>query len=79
MCVGGFGWVQDNGVTGFKLKKSMKFEKMFTAFCTRKGVDRQSTRFLFDGERLQGDQTPADLDMEDNEIVEAFVQMLGGR
>ena len=30
------------------------------AFCQRQGMSQQGVRFLFDGERLNGNQTPAE-------------------
>ena len=48
--------------------RKIKFDKMFTAFCSKRGTDKASTKFLFDGARLIGTQTPADLDMEDDDV-----------
>jgi small ubiquitin-related modifier len=33
---------------------------------------------MFDGERIQGGQTPADLDMEDGDSIDVMIQQLGG-
>lgn len=35
-------------------------------------------RFLYDGGRLRGWQTPAELDMEDGDEVDFFTELLGG-
>ena len=37
------------------------------AFCNRNGVAMNSVRFLFDGNRVNPSQTPADLEMEDGD------------
>ena len=71
--------MQDNAEVHFKVKKSIKFDKLFTAFCTKRGTDKASTKFLFDGARLNGEQTPADMDMEDDDVIEAFLEQVGGR
>ncbi len=40
--------------------------------------DLDSVRFLFDGQRLNPQQTPADLEMEDEDEIDAMVQQTGG-
>ena len=62
----------------FKVKKSTKFEKIFQAYADRVGKPSGSIRFVFDGNRLNNDQTPADLGMEDNDHIDAMVQQTGG-
>ncbi len=39
------------------------------AYCTRQGVQFSSLRFLFDGNRLQPEQCPRDVDLEDNDVI----------
>lgn len=56
----------------FKVKKSTKLEKVFNAYSTRKGVAPQSLRFLFDGQRVGGHQTPQDLDMDDGDQLDCM-------
>lgn len=34
---------------------------------------RRKAKFLFDGSRVKHDQTPADLDMEDGDVIEVWV------
>lgn len=34
---------------------------------------RWRAKFLFDGSRVTHDQTPADLDMEDGDVIEVWV------
>ena len=48
------------------------------AFCNRNGISPRSVRFLFDGERINPNQTPADLDMEDNDVIDVMVEQQGG-
>ena len=38
---------------------------------------RESVRFLFDGERINERQTPQDLDMEDNDVIDVMVEQVG--
>ena len=58
--------------TFFKVKKTTKLDKVFNAYSTRKGVAATSLRFLFDGSRVRGDQTPADIDMEVGDQLDCF-------
>lgn len=45
--------------------------QLMTAFSNRQGVAMNSVRFLFDGNRINGSQTPKDLEMEDGGAHEA--------
>ena len=56
----------------FKVKTTTKLQKLFDTYALRKGIDVGSLRFLLDGERLRGDQTPADVDMEDGDQIDVF-------
>ena len=64
--------------TFFKVKKTTKLDKVFNAYSTRKGVAATSLRFLFDGSRVRGDQTPADIDMEDGDQLDCMLEQQGG-
>mmetsp|Transcript_9556 Transcript_9556/g.12983 ORF Transcript_9556/g.12983 Transcript_9556/m.12983 type:complete len:104 (+) Transcript_9556:149-460(+) len=69
---------QDGHEVQFKVKPSTKFEKIFSAFCERRSIAKDGIRFLFDGVRLNGTQTPGEMNMEDNDIIDALVTQLGG-
>ncbi|EDO18974.1 hypothetical protein Kpol_2002p45 [Vanderwaltozyma polyspora DSM 70294] len=62
----------------FKIKRTTPLKRLMEAFAKRQGKDVDSLRFLYDGVRLQSDQTPDDLDMEDNDIIEAHREQIGG-
>jgi small ubiquitin-related modifier len=51
---------------------------MVTAFCTRKGLDERTVRFVFDGQRLAEQSTPADMDMQNDDVIDVVVEQLGG-
>lgn len=40
-------------------------------YCQRQGKSFDSTRFLYDGQRLHPDSTAEEMDMEDNTIIDA--------
>ena len=44
--------------TFFKVKLTTKLDKVFNAYSTRKGVRATDLRFLYDGQRVRGDETP---------------------
>ncbi|KAK0111207.1 hypothetical protein ONS95_001582 [Cadophora gregata] len=48
------------------------------AFCERQGLDLSSVRFLYDGQRLQDDQTPAAVEMQDGNCIQVFLYQTGG-
>jgi hypothetical protein len=48
----------NNNEVFFKIKRTTKLEKLMGAFCERQGKSQSSVRFLFDGTRVQGTDTP---------------------
>ncbi len=52
--------------------------KVFTTYASRKGVDMASLRFLLDGERIGGDQTPKLLELEDQDQIDVVLEQVGG-
>lgn len=48
----------NNNEVFFKIKRSTKLEKLMNAFCERQGKDVRTVRFLFDGQRVTGQDTP---------------------
>jgi small ubiquitin-related modifier len=53
-------------------------EKVFNAYAQRKGVQVTSLRFLLDGERIIGEQTPKMLELEDGDQIDAVLEQVGG-
>lgn len=62
----------------FRVKTKTKFEKIISAYCQKKGLDSKALRFVHEGTRIHGQQTPEELGMEDNEVIDAIVEQLGG-
>jgi len=69
---------QDGGEVFFKIKKSTQLRKLMDAYCDRQAISPNSIRFLYDGQRVREEQTPQELDMEDNDIIDAVLQQTGG-
>lgn len=68
----------DGSVVHFKIKKNTPLKKLMQAYCDRQGFQRNTIRFTFDGGHVGEDQTPSDLDMEDDDTIEVFQQQTGG-
>merc|ERR1711918_160155 len=64
--------------TVFKLKRTTALRKMMDAYCSREGLPTDGVRFLFEGERLNRDQTPSALSMEDGDVIDALIEQTGG-
>ena len=52
--------------------------KVFDSFLQRSGLGPNTRKFFFDGKRITNEDTPASLEMEDNDIIDAFLEMGGG-
>ena len=48
------------------------------AYCSKKGVEAGSFRFVFDGNRICPQAWPGELGMEDDDVIDAFSEQLGG-
>lgn len=62
----------------FKIKRSTPMKRLMEAFCKRQGKSFDSLRFLSDGERVDGNATPDDMDLEDGDVIEAHREQIGG-
>jgi small ubiquitin-related modifier len=51
---------------------------MIAAFCARKGLDEKTVRFVFDGQRLSEQSTPAEMDMQSDDVIDVVVEQIGG-
>lgn len=62
----------------FKIKRNTKLSKLQAAYATKVGKDVGSIRFLYDGNRINEEDTPASLEMEDNDTIDVMVEQVGG-
>ena len=58
-----------SGHTG-RTVQLLRHRKLMAAYCNKSSIDVESVAFIFDGQRIRGDQTPGDLDMEDQDEIE---------
>ena len=66
---------QDGTEVYFKVKKTTKLKKLMDAYCARVGKEAGSIRFLFDGDRIAPESTPSQLGMEDEDEIDAMVEV----
>ncbi len=52
--------------------------KVFNAYAKRKGVAGGALRFLLDGQRINPEQTPGDLELEDQDQIDCVLGQQGG-
>eukprot|EP00752_Nemacystus_decipiens_P011301 g10043.t1 len=64
--------------TFFKVKKTTRMEKVFNTYATRKGVQVQALRFLLDGQRVNENDTPTSLELEDQDQIDCMLEQQGG-
>lgn len=62
----------------FKVKRSAKMRRLFSAYCKRSNVDMSTIRFFYQGERIDEDQTPDDLHLQDKDRIDAFIRQTAG-
>ena len=56
----------------FKMKKKTQLKKLMEAYCARQSLQMDQIRFLFDGNRLRDSQTPGELHMEDDDVIDVW-------
>mmetsp|Transcript_14836 Transcript_14836/g.58197 ORF Transcript_14836/g.58197 Transcript_14836/m.58197 type:complete len:90 (+) Transcript_14836:153-422(+) len=62
----------------FKIKQTTTFKKLMEAYCQRRGQSLSSVRFVFNGEQINGNQTPMDVGMEDEDVIDVMLEQVGG-
>jgi small ubiquitin-related modifier len=62
----------------FKVKKETKLSKLMDAYASRKGINAGSLRFTLDGQRIQKEDTPKMLEMEEDDQIDVMLETIGG-
>ncbi|KAI8816443.1 ubiquitin-related domain-containing protein [Fimicolochytrium jonesii] len=68
----------DGAEIAFKIKRTTPLERLIGAYVQKAGQDRRSVRFLYEGARIEGHETPDEMEMEDNDIIQVMVEQVGG-
>ncbi|EGC40497.1 hypothetical protein DICPUDRAFT_25145 [Dictyostelium purpureum] len=69
---------QQNQETFFKIKKTTKLGKLMETYCQRNGLKRENVRFKYDGQGINENSTPSDIELEDGGIIDVFLAQTGG-
>jgi small ubiquitin-related modifier len=62
----------------FRVKMSTQMAKLKKSYSERVGVPVASLRFLFDGRRINDDETPKQLEMRNDDLIEVYQEQTGG-
>ncbi|KAK0403894.1 hypothetical protein QR680_017181 [Steinernema hermaphroditum] len=69
---------QDANEVHFRVKYGTSMGKLKKSYADRTGVNVASLRFLFDGRRINDEDTPKTLDMEEDDVIEVYQEQVGG-
>lgn len=58
----------------FKIRSSSPLVRLMTAFARHRGIDRQRTKFMFNGNEIEESDTPEGVGMEDGDRIDAYVR-----
>ena len=62
----------------FRIKPTTLLSRVKRVYCERLSVDQNAVRFLYDGQRIKSNATPADLGLENNDVIDAIMEQVGG-
>jgi Leucine-rich repeat (LRR) protein len=62
---------QDGCFVHFKIKKTTALKTLMQVYCARQGLEMSTTCFLFDGKKVRETQTPAETNMQDDDVIYA--------
>ncbi|XP_004406788.1 PREDICTED: uncharacterized protein LOC101366116 [Odobenus rosmarus divergens] len=68
---------QDGSMVQFKIKRHTPLSKLMKAYCERQGLSMRQIRFQFDGQPINETDTPAHLEMEDEDTIDMLQQQTG--
>merc|ERR1712029_258298 len=69
---------QDSNEIHFRVKQTTQMGKLKKSYAERVGVPIASLRFLFDGKRINDEETPKQLEMEPDDVIEVYQEQTGG-
>jgi len=62
----------------FRIKFTTPLSKVITAYCERVGASANTLRFFFDNVRINEQDTPGSLEMEDGDMIDVHAEQQGG-
>jgi len=70
--------VHESRTIKFAVKPTQKLEKVFNAAATQLNMDPSTLKFMYNGQRVNANDTPEQLEMEDDDQIDANLQQIGG-
>lgn len=67
-----------NNEVHFKVKFSTALGRLKRSYCSKLGLQVEELRFVFDGHRISDTDTPKDLNMENDDVIEIYQERTGG-
>ncbi|KAJ3006508.1 hypothetical protein HKX48_000101 [Thoreauomyces humboldtii] len=67
----------DGSEIAFKIKRTTPLQRLMDAYVNKTGQDKGAVRFIIDGNRINGHETPDELEMEDGDMIQVSVQQAG--
>lgn len=71
-------YLQDGNEIHFKVKMTTQMGKLKKSYSERVAMSVSSLRFLFDGKRINDDETPKQLEMVNDDVIEVYQEQTGG-
>eukprot|EP01051_Picozoa_sp_SAG22_P009479 SAG22_NODE_794_length_7157_cov_3.169453_1_plen_312_part_00 len=68
---------QDGTEVFFKIKRKSALKKLMEVYVQRQGGTPEAFKFIFDGNRIVETATPDDLEMEDDDVIDAILEQRG--
>ncbi|OLL25600.1 Ubiquitin-like protein pmt3/smt3 [Neolecta irregularis DAH-3] len=62
----------------FKIKRHTPMKKLMNAYCQKQGKALDSVRFIADGTRINPEDTPDSLELEEDDMIQVEVMQIGG-
>jgi len=70
---------QDYDEIPFLVKQTSQMGKLKKSYSEKVGVPITSLRFLFNGRRINDDETPNALEMEEDDVIQVYQEQTGGK
>ncbi|ESQ51859.1 hypothetical protein EUTSA_v10017466mg [Eutrema salsugineum] len=69
---------QDGGEDVYKIGKNAHLKKLMDAYCVKRNIERKTIRFIYNGKELKPRNTPAQLNMEEDDLIDIVTDQGGG-
>lgn len=69
---------QQGFIDKIPIEHNTQLRSFLEAYCSRHNFERDQVQFLHDGKRLRDSHTPGEMEMEDDDIIDVLLQMVGG-